>query len=463
MTCGGCTFVEKNSARVSFSLPTATEIEISKISMFDSESIMLSNGKIDSSGKRLMDFKIDGPILASLRIDHEITTLYLEPGYDLHIFSSQDTNKAIQYSGIGASANNYLRDVSLIRSRIEQAGGKSIYELSQQDFLQRLDSLVKGMDNFHQAFNGKSPLPKSVTELLEKRNKIIALAIKQAYGWNYGIRNSIDIPDSLSIVNQIPFDSVIMESGMSEYAMVLQLNLSLKYYHPLISNITEAENKVIFDKAPMIVEEEILKETYPDFIKEFYLAKNVEYFLSLVGISPSCVTIYNHFKQKFPGSPYLVPLKKRYDRWMAISKGKVAPNVVGFGLDGTKHSLDELKGKVVYIDVWATWCGPCIAEFPYAKRLSKIFESEDIVFLYVSVDEDQSTWRKMIQKDHYDLGLHVIEPKETGTSIREAYEISGIPRYILVDENGLILNADAPRPSSDEIVNEINMALNRKI
>ena len=461
VTCMNCTFTEKDSARISFSLPTGTEIEVSNESMFDFESMILADKKVDFSGKCSMDLAIDGPTLANLRIDQEISTLYIEPGYDLHISFSKDTT--IQYSGIGSQANNYLRDIFFVRSKLEQAGGKSIYELNQQAFLQRLDSLVKAMDNFHRTFNDKNQLPKSVSELFEKRNKIIALVIKQAYGWNYGIRNSTGIPDNLSIVNRIPFDSIMMKSGMSEYATVLHLNLNLKYYHPLISNKTEAENKVIFDKVPMIVEAKILNETYPDFVRELYLAKNVEYFLSLIGISPSSDTIYNHFKQRYPASPYLVPIKKRYDKWLAISEGKVAPNVVGFGLDGTKHSLNELKGKVVYIDVWATWCGPCIAEFPYAKKLNKIFKNEKIVFLYVSVDVDQNAWRKMIQTDQYYWGLHIIETKEAKTPIREAYEISGIPRFILVDEKGLILNADAPRPSSVEIVDEINKALNRRL
>lgn len=111
----------------------------------------------------------------------------------------------------------------------------------------------------------------------------------------------------------------------------------------------------------------------------------------------------------------------------------------------------------MYIDVWATWCGPCIAEFPKSKQLQKKFQNNSKVeFLYVSVDKNKEAWKKMLADDMNFKGIHIIQIEGHGESIWESYQISGIPRYILIDQNGDIVSSDAARPSSGEIEKEIN-------
>tara|TARA_B100001250_G_scaffold219682_1_gene188499 strand:+ start:29 stop:1255 length:1227 start_codon:yes stop_codon:yes gene_type:complete len=110
--------------------------------------------------------------------------------------------------------------------------------------------------------------------------------------------------------------------------------------------------------------------------------------------------------------------------------------------------LASFKGSMVYVDVWATWCGPCIAEIPSLKKLQKDYEDKDIVFLSVSVDTDRDAWEKMIKDD--DLGgVHLWA--DGWSEITKSYAIFGIPRFMLIDENGNMISVDAPRPSSDDI------------
>ena len=119
------------------------------------------------------------------------------------------------------------------------------------------------------------------------------------------------------------------------------------------------------------------------------------------------------------------------------------PNIAGEMI-----SLSSFRGRLVYIDVWATWCGPCIAELPSLERLQKDYENMDIVFLSVSVDTDKEAWEKMLTEDQ----LNGVQLWADGWSqITKSYAIFGIPRFMLVDRSGELIAVDAPRPSSNEI------------
>ncbi|MDN3665847.1 TlpA family protein disulfide reductase [Algibacter miyuki] len=116
-------------------------------------------------------------------------------------------------------------------------------------------------------------------------------------------------------------------------------------------------------------------------------------------------------------------------------------------IKGGTTSLSDLKGKYVYIDLWATWCGPCIAEIPSLKAIEKEYHGKNIEFVSISIDKKSAyeKWKTMIaEKELGGMQLYANEDK-TFTS---AYKVTGIPRFILIDPQGVVVKADAPRPSS---------------
>ncbi len=128
--------------------------------------------------------------------------------------------------------------------------------------------------------------------------------------------------------------------------------------------------------------------------------------------------------------------------------GKPSPKFNFPDTAGKMVSLDDLKGKLVYIDVWATWCGPCIREIPSLKELEKDYHGKDIEFVSMSIDpvKDKEKWLNMVKEK--DLkGIQIFADNDWNSQFVQEYGIKGIPRFILVDKNGNILNADAPRPS----------------
>ena len=114
---------------------------------------------------------------------------------------------------------------------------------------------------------------------------------------------------------------------------------------------------------------------------------------------------------------------------------------------GQAVSLSSFKGSLVYVDVWATWCGPCKAEIPYLKTLEQDYHEQNIVFLSVSVDTDKDQWLKMVEEE----ALSGVQLWADGWSqITKDYAIFGIPRFMLFSEDGKVISNDAPRPSNRE-------------
>jgi len=116
--------------------------------------------------------------------------------------------------------------------------------------------------------------------------------------------------------------------------------------------------------------------------------------------------------------------------------------------DGNEFSLASFKGNLIYVDVWATWCGPCKAEIPSLQKLEKEYHEQNITFLSVSVDTDKDAWLKMVKEK--ELGGTQLWA-DGWSKITKDYAIFGIPRFMLFSGEGNVISTNAPRPSSEEI------------
>jgi thiol-disulfide isomerase/thioredoxin len=136
-----------------------------------------------------------------------------------------------------------------------------------------------------------------------------------------------------------------------------------------------------------------------------------------------------------------------------VEKGKPAIDFKFPDRDGKPIALSDFKGKLVYIDIWATWCGPCKKELPHLKTLEEEYrDNPTIVFLSVSVDasKDRQKWEAYLRKE--DLkGVQLFAGDDAADRLLKPYNVNGIPRFILIGKDGTIVSADAPRPSSPEI------------
>lgn len=141
--------------------------------------------------------------------------------------------------------------------------------------------------------------------------------------------------------------------------------------------------------------------------------------------------------------------------------GKKSPTFNDFeNFKGGTTSLSDLKGKNVYLDIWATWCAPCKAEIPWLKELEHDYKGKNIAFVSMSIDDDRShggswdkaktDWKEMVADKELG-GIQIYAPKGWQSEFIRDYRINSIPRFILIDTEGKIVDASAPRPSSANI------------
>ena len=134
----------------------------------------------------------------------------------------------------------------------------------------------------------------------------------------------------------------------------------------------------------------------------------------------------------------------------SFQKGKPAAIFFAETLLGDTISLQSLKGRYLLIDVWATWCAPCKQESPYFDDLSEKYTSENLAFISISIDEEKFKWkRESGDKAKTVLQLWALN-KEIFMSF---YGIEGIPRFMLIDPEGKIVNINMARPSEEEFEN----------
>lgn len=159
--------------------------------------------------------------------------------------------------------------------------------------------------------------------------------------------------------------------------------------------------------------------------------------------------IYEHFMTNNTFPVFAKVVHKQYQLAKALDKGKAAPVFSLLDVNGQKVSLQDFKGKVVYIDFWASWCKPCMREVPHAKTLKNKLTAvkDEVVFLYISVDQNQTMWKKAIARKKIS-GVHLLAPG-LSHSVAKAYNAQAIPQYIIIDRAGKIWNRNAARPSGN--------------
>ena len=153
---------------------------------------------------------------------------------------------------------------------------------------------------------------------------------------------------------------------------------------------------------------------------------------------------------------------KELDRRIAgLEKTKPGTEFSGFegeDINGKPVNYNSLKGKLVYVDVWATWCDPCVEEIPAMKALQEEYKGKDVVFVSLSVDRDKEEWKKMVAEKKMEglqLHLNLVTQGEFVTN----NDITSIPRFFLISKDGKIIDIAAPRPSNAKIKELINANL----
>lgn len=141
-----------------------------------------------------------------------------------------------------------------------------------------------------------------------------------------------------------------------------------------------------------------------------------------------------------------------YEKVLHKNVGQKGLNFTYNDINNKPVSFSDFKGKFVYIDLWATWCGPCKAEIPHMKKIEEDYHGKNIVFVSLSLDKpkDAQKWKDYVTKEQL-KGIQLMADKDFSSDVAKNYDVNAIPRFLLFDTKGNIINADALRPSNPEL------------
>ncbi|MCF6131224.1 TlpA family protein disulfide reductase [Flavobacterium wongokense] len=175
------------------------------------------------------------------------------------------------------------------------------------------------------------------------------------------------------------------------------------------------------------------------------------------GLDPNFVQLHQAYIER-----NLFGLQQYYTQ---VSANKALNNTMSASFDyenhkGGKTKLEDLRGKYVYIDVWATWCGPCRAEIPSLKLVEDKYHAKNIAFVSISIDEmkNHDKWVSFVSEKQLE-GIQLMADKNWTSDFIQAYKINSIPRFILIDPTGKIVDADAARPSEPRLQQQLDSLL----
>ena len=363
----------------------------------------------------------------------ESTRIFLNPGDSLFIFTDvNEFDEKLNYSGTSSKENNYLAQ-KYLKEESFSPNPQAFFSLPEKDYKAKITELKSELENL---------LTKAETgnefQQLEKKNIQFGYylqLLQYPMAHEYFTQKKIDLP--------VDFDEELKNLDLENEADFLKIP---NYREFVISQFYEKIEKADSPEKTGETIAAIKSQKIRDGIMSELLLYSVE------SGSPEA-EIYNDFIQKYAQDEKLKgKAATAFAKVQKLLPGRPSPKFNYPDINGNNVSIDDLKGNLVYIDVWATWCGPCIREIPSLKNLEKDYHDKNIKFVSMSIDpqEDFDKWQKMV-KDKNLQGIQIFADNDWKSQFVQEYGIKGIPRFILIDEKGDIINADAPRPSNPEI------------
>lgn len=397
---------------------------------------------LDSSG--CGDIQLDWGNYVFARVDlvGKGFPVFISPAGELKVSgNTSDLPGSIRYSGTGAEANDYLAEVDEIYKEHEFWNNQFYGQLDSSEFLKRRAKIQSQIEAINTEAIENVSDSDTLRSILE--TEIIYRALFQDFNFEIYYGAPLDIDASKMLENPL-----FLNSYSVPHHLALELFLRSRVFKPIWSRY-ETENRDSINYIfPQLAYKEIMSMETSMQLKELFSSKLIYSYLSSAELTPSVDTIYEHWQSLFPESYYASILENDYKSILALESGIVAPEIYGKTPEGDSLLLSELKGKVIYIKVWATWCGPCLKSIPDWNKLQEEFEeNEEVVFLSISTDADTDKWREMVRTRQL-AGINIITDSKR---IMDDYLIPGIPRYILIDQNARVVDARAQSPAEEEI------------
>lgn len=471
--------VERTASPVTKEVETRKLVEIDNLPVELKKSVVKIGGKVNNPSRYKMDlvlytdpilykenkqtvnlnadgsfdteFKVTHGVFGELRYGNKSAEIWIEPGDNLQIvFDAANIDNSISFGGVGKENNKYLKDLNVhfaaqqqeVRTKMKYATPNAFQEYVKAEEQKRR----KYFDNYVKQ-NNLSPSFYEVAQAeidYWKENNLLSYPFEHPLYHNK--LAPMKVADNYyDFIDKLNFEK---QKGLPAKNYVYFLQQYVDYLTRKPENKGKPQIQVI--------KENLEGEAYYYSMTRLLTSECRRGRLATAGVE------IKKFIEESPYQNYNNILRFAYNEAVGLNIGTKAPDFEFTDIDGNVVHLSDYKGKVVYIDFWATWCAPCRRYISYSQVLSKEMEGKDVVFLYISLDDNNTEWEGYVKTKSLD-GVHIRAKGGYGyhSKIAELYKVKALPSYFLVGKDGRIAYNPAANPMSSTISQQINTLLEK--
>lgn len=428
-----------------------------------SNEITIVSGKITNTEDRIIrikgefldkeiKLKPDGSFSENLTLEYDCiykieTTknnfpIYLSKDSKLIIYADDlNLTSTLKFTGKGNIENQYLVKKQFITSTIKN---EELYKLNENEFLKKLQELKNSVKTLYlkTKFTDTNFKDKEMTNIhyLEQKH----LLFYKKYHSYYARLNGFKVSETFPKIDEaIDLDNNSYFLFSNEYQDIVLSQFYDNIEGDGISMIITAKDAIPKIKA---LKSQSIKNRLIENSTNDVSFRNLTY-----------DKIYQEFSSITNDPIIKETLTANYNATNALQPGNPSPKFNYENQKGGKTSLDNLKGKYIYIDLWATWCGPCREEIPFLQKVEESYKGRNIEFVSISIDaiKDQAKWSKFVTEKQLG-GIQLLADNEWKSKFIRDYGVHGVPTFILIDPNGNIISARAPKPSDSKLIDLLN-------
>ena len=419
----------------------------------------IHRANLEEDGTFSMQFDLEKPMPATFRHGRETTAMFIHPGDDIQVsLNPKNFDESIKYEGTGSgvAASNFLAafylkfedpdgDIDFDMKDVIKNAAALEYQARMENFKQMKDTYFGEYSNdlsreFREYFRSSQSY-KYANDLMGYKSYHAYLngvdeSTVQIPAEYYEFMNKVEVmnPDAIHMREYVTF-----LNNYLNYKAQFSTDAREDFDGPSIMSKFSLAQKVLSDQPLMMVVSQMIKQ-------------GLEY-----GNPLEVQDAYSTFQSMFPNTSYAEMLAPIYETAMRLAPGQPAPEIQLIDINGERVSLSDFREQVVYLDFWASWCKPCRAEMPSARKLKQQFAGKEVVFLYVSIDESEDAWRKAVEEENLKGVLLFAEGPRS--EVAQAYNVKAIPNYFLINKDGTIGMSNPDRPSGKNVAKQINQAL----
>lgn len=430
---------EPTSIRFVFDNPETDSIQLAIIGMGAPKQY----SKVSTAKNETLYFENNLPRYMSVRTPQSSAMIYLENGQQVVVNCK---GEQLSFDGDLADEAEFLNEKGVVSSQNSKSYSEEWLKQRQDELDRRLKELDKAdvSDVFKE-------MEEQRLKLTHYYNLINAPSMQAMFGSEQPVmcENYYDFLEDFNVTS----DAITGISG---------------WYKPLFDIFHQMEKEGIIDADVDDFLKQHCSRIVPQGAKEAYVLEGLNFLLKYDyrdNIDRIAVNVLPVLKSESAQRRYhqiMDAFKEAKNKFAPLAKGSLAPDFEGTSPDGTIHRLSDYKGKVVLVDIWFLGCAPCKVEMPYLMKLEEELQADDLLYITFSLDREQDVekWKHYVSEHHLG-GLQLNNTKGFKASIVKDYMLRGVPRYLIINRDGTIYNAFAPRPSDPKLKKELIKLLNQ--